>query len=226
MSVADPFAALGFLPFCHESLPELDVTGWDHVAPLTLAELMKVYWSLESITGSATATIPAPFSLDVSVGGGSLSRAPFERVCGPGTYSDSDSEESDEDPFPTANSVFLANSGTAGISGNIFRLMDDDEFIGYGIGYNETDEFGGTGMSGVAECFATAYAATQSCILVSASNDAGASADYPYTNYSAGIVTFGGIDFVKVSYGTDFGGGDKTLTADITDVGFFTYPAP
>lgn len=79
-------------------------------------------------------------------------------------------------------------------------------------------------MAGVAECFGTAYAGNQICSIVSAANDTGASSAYPYTNYAAEIVTFGGIDFVKVSYGLDFGAGDKTLTADITGLDFYTYP--
>jgi len=225
MSVADPFAALGFLPFCHESLPELDVTGWDYVAPLTLAELMQVYWNLENVIG--TATLSAPFSppsyaFSASASGGVLDRPPFARACGPGRHF---SEEYDEDPDSSqfAQAVVSATSGDAGEFGNLVRLMDGASFIGYGVGYYEdaANQRIGAAVSLVGWAFSD-DTGEQNCSVLSAVKD---STSEEWENYSADIVTLGGMNFVKLQYGITPGLGVTTST-DITGLGFYTYPAP
>ena len=234
MPEAEKFNALGAgngFPFC---LNKVNVSGFTYTAPMTLDQVMSVYWNLYSITASASVTSTiSPFNLDVSnpnidtrllngvdqnpAGYQNGDREPIKRVCGSlgGGYE----REEDDSNFKAADVRFDYGS-------KISRMYDGDvtnesNFIGYGFG----DE---SSVTEIASASAGEDAGTLGArVALYSWAEEGTPSSWWFGFSVMGTpdtvieTTISGIPFVKATL-TSFIVGDES--ASITGLDFYTYP--
>lgn len=231
MPEATPFAALGVgngFPSCIDKVDMTQPTSsstWSPpiTNPLTLNQVMSLYWNLYGIVGTASVTGADEITQsDLNIPD---TDAPKDRVC-PGTYSDSRELIYTDDFNYTTQRVGVASSIIAMYDG---VTTDEGNFLGYAMNSGELP-------FEVAFCaaFGTYLLQTggKEVILfagyVPATTDYDAwallSAMYAYTGPSALTltnVTYQGIPFIKAEV---IDNSQAPVTATITDVTLYTYP--
>ncbi len=227
MPTADTFTALGRgngFPFCIDE--KLDVSSYDAVQPLTLAQAMKIYWNLHGAVGFFKFPTGQPGSpiinvedindqdfIDYSSETGGINEdnsdtptEPKERVCSP-PFSGINGFKSVDDSTSFSSfgsSINLEDGFVRYYNGNV---SNENNFIGYGYLGKYFVKFSGVATANKENIvvLATHFKASQ------------------YGGYSSiaesSVVTFDGIPMLKIQMLPDNG-----LTgANVTGLNFYTY---
>ena len=231
MPEVEPFSTRGKIgsgfPFC---IPSVDVSDYYLVAPMTLEQFSHIFWN--SFALRATAISDVVSLTDVEFDG---SKLPKTRVCGGVT---ADKFEQDPDGGYYAAILQLTTNWT-GIKMYDGAITEEANFIGYGINSYALDgtpsgkffalagahEDGGSGRYPINR-FLVSYCRYDPSV------------EYPYGDeiewfqeYSllandsctATATVVGGIPFVALNWDAPVYG-DRILSAEITDIEFYTYP--
>lgn len=130
MPIAEKFAALGAgngFPFC---LEKVDVSDFDHVAPLTLEELMSFYWNTYKMTGLSEID-GLGGQLYSTSGATSTIDEPSDLIC------EMYGQQGFEDDFNSGRTRFRFSFYARRLySGD---TSDEENFIGYGFAFSLVD---------------------------------------------------------------------------------------
>jgi hypothetical protein len=216
-----PFTALGVgngFPFC---AIDLDVTGFDLVAPMTLEQAMKFYWLHGGVTGSAEANQFNPdFYPPITASSVTSEQLPVSRVCGSKNFaSEGGSGGDDEAGFYGASISMGRISGLPGKSTNsLRRLFQGGNFVGYGL--SSEDGY-----------LARAHAFNIDVIEAFVELRFGVESESASSDFDYAEVTVGNLPFVAIAYGKESrdasaleaqtGTGNLKLEASITGLQFY-----
>ena len=240
MPVAESFTYEGLgtgLPFCIKSE---DVSGWYSYAPLTIGQLITLFYSLHEVKGSATLTKPDDeFPVDLSVDDSTPiidqdgeDITPKKRICGFG------GEAYNYDAAPPFNyySVVVAARTPQGITRRdvspsdpeaaIIKMYngsvdDPDNFLGYGfegwIAKAAANEDGGAGNVGNSVMLASHCRFDPATEVIEEQLWFDIFSIYRTNLLTVSKRTVSGIEFVEFAYGAVLG------VVKITGLEFYTY---
>jgi hypothetical protein len=225
MPTADPFTALGKgngFPFCIDE--KLDVSSYDAVQPLTLAQAMKIYWNLHGATGFFK--FPADQTGNPIIEVEDINDQDFIDYDGVTGAIDEDNSGTPTEPKGrVCNPPFGGINGSKGIDGNrgfssfgsdinledgLVRYYDgnvsnENNFIGYGYFGLYFVRFAGVETAGNSNIvlLATHFKESQ------------------YGSYSpeSSVVTFDSIPMLKIQTNP----GNGLTGANVTGLDFYTY---
>ena len=227
MPTADSFTALGRgngFPFCIDE--KLDVSSYDAVQPLTLAQAMKIYWNLHGAVGFFK--FPADQTGNPIIEVEDINDQDFIDYDGVTGAIDEDNSGTPTEPKGrVCNPPFGGINGSKGIDGNrgfssfgsdlnledgLVRyyngdISDEDNFIGYGYFGTYFVRFSGV-----------ATVDKENIVLLGTHFKASEYGSYS-SSASSSVVTLGGIPMLKIQMQPLNG-----LTgANVTDLDFYTY---
>ena len=217
-------AGNGF-PSCIDKVDMTQPTSSDTWAPpitnpLTLNQVMSLYWNLYGMVGTATATGTAGTSTqsDLNIPD---AYAPKDRVCGDtdGDYSDYREDTAGAPDFPTTIQIVGVSSGIIAMYDGV--TTNEDNFIGYAMGNPQLPY-------SIAVCKAngaSSYLEVQlfaGYVPAVTDNDAWLQLSDIYFGDSPTItnVTYQGIPFIQAELTI---GSQSNISATITDVTLYTY---
>ena len=235
MPVAEPFSfkglGNGFPMVCLSSVDVLE-EGWFLYAPLTINQVLALYYNLAEAKGTATLSNPPSLNLEVEDTGLILDSTstedpkeellPHKRVCG---------VDGSEVKVDSGDQIFYRVSVEVKLPRVFFKMYEgptDDEanFIGYGfegeVAAATANEDGGVGRVGTNDILAN-Y-----CLYDPATTDIQEQIWFEQfsilrtLNLTVSEETVSGIPFIRFQYDTPLG--VATQTAEITDLEFYTYP--